>query len=50
MKKFIIPEVEIRDLSPVQTIMDDITVSGEIPGFSGSETVVDDKTTDDAVW
>ena len=49
MKKFIIPEVEICDLSPSQSVMDDITISGEIPGFSGSEVVVDDKSSE-AVW
>ena len=49
MKKFIIPEVEIRDLSPSQSVMDDITVSGEIPKFNGSEVVVDDNNSE-AVW
>ena len=51
MKKFILPEVEIRDLSPVQTIMDDITVSSET-GFGGREQVVNDPATgsDEAVW
>ena len=27
MKTFIIPEIEIRDLSPSQSVMDDITIS-----------------------
>ena len=27
MKIFVLPEVEIRDFSPCQTLMDDITIS-----------------------
>ena len=51
MKKFIAPELEIRDLSPCQTIMDDITISGDIPGFDG-EVVVGDPVggSDEAIW
>ena len=51
MKKFIIPEIEIRDLSPSQSVMDDITGSGEIPGFAGIEQVVSDPgASDEAIW
>ena len=49
MKEFIVPEIEIRDLSPSQTVMDDITGSGEIPGFGGNEQTVTDPA-DEAVW
>ena len=50
MKTFIVPEIEIRDLSPIQSVMDDITISGEIPGLGGHEHVVTDPADDEAVW
>ena len=49
MKKFILPEIEIRDLSPNAAVMDDITVSGEIPGFNGIEKEVA-APGDEATW
>ena len=50
MKKFITPEVELRELTPSQSIMDDITVSTEA-GFGGNEQIVDDPgKNDEAVW
>ena len=50
MKKFITPEIELRELTPSQSIMDDITASGEIPGFGGNEQIVPDPAGDEAVW
>ena len=50
MKTFIVPEIEIRELSPCQTVMDDITVSAN-PAF-GNEAIVGDPAagSDEAVW
>ena len=51
MKEFIIPEIELKELSPSQSIMDDITLSGEIPGFKGLEKLLNaDPADDEAVW
>ena len=49
MKKFFEPEIELRELSPVGSVMDDITASGEIPGID-NEKIVDDPATDEATW
>ncbi len=48
MKKFTDPQINIRELSSSESIMDDITLSAEQP-FTGSEEIVDDKT-EDAIW
>ncbi len=48
MKRFICPEIEIRDFSPIKSVMDDITLSLE-PAFEGEEIIVTD-TSDEAVW
>ncbi len=48
MKKFINPEIQIKDLSPVKSVMDDITLSAQ-PQFTGQEITVED-TSDEAVW
>ena len=51
MKKFIIPEIELRELTPSQSIMDDITISSEKPGFTGIERLLNaDPANDEAVW
>lgn len=48
MKKFTDPRVNIRELSSIESIMDDITLSAE-QTFDGDEKIVDDNT-EDAVW
>ena len=48
MKKFIYPEIELCDLSPVRNIMDDITLSGET--HPAGEKVVQDPAKDEAEW
>ncbi len=48
MKKFTDPQINIRELSSSESIMDDITISAEQP-FTGSEQIVEDKT-EEAIW
>ena len=48
MKKFIKPEIKITELKPVETLMDDITLSAESPKIENEKVVTD--TTDEAVW
>lgn len=48
MKKFITPEIQIRDLTPDGSVMDDITVSGNEVYFGVEEVVIDSTT--DAEW
>ncbi len=48
MKKFETPEIKTLDLTPVNSILDDITLSSE-PVFDGKEITVTD-TSDEAVW
>ncbi len=50
MKKFIDPEIDIRDLSPVKSVMDDITFSGEFTGPDNEQTVTDPAAGDEATW
>lgn len=50
MKKFIAPEIELRDLSPVKSVMDDITFSGEFTGSSNEQIVPDPAANDEATW
>lgn len=50
MKKFIEPEIELRDLSPVKSVMDDITFSGEFPQGGNEHIVPDPGNDDEAVW
>ena len=50
MKKFFEPEIDVRDLSPVNSVMDDITASGEIPGIDNEKVVTDPAANDEAVW
>lgn len=48
MKEFIVPTIEIKDFSPAQSVMDDITVSGNQVYFGIEEVVID--STADAEW
>ena len=51
MREFVLPEIHVTQLAPANSIMDDITLSKEIPAFAGREIKVDvtnDK--DEAVW
>ena len=51
MREFITPEILITELTPANSLMDDITSSGEIPGFGGNEQIVPDPGAgDEAVW
>lgn len=49
-KIFIAPEIELRDLSPVKSVMDDITFSGEFTGPGNEHIVPDPGKDDEAVW
>ena len=50
MKEFVYPEIELRDLSPVRSVMDDITFSGEITSPDNEQTVTDPAAGDEATW
>ncbi len=50
MKEFVYPEIELRDLSPVRNVMDDITFSGEITSPDNEQTVTDPAAGDEATW
>ena len=50
MKKFIEPQLDIRDLSPVKSVMDDITVSQEFPKGDNEQIVPDPAANDEATW
>ena len=50
MKKFFEPEIDIRDLSPVKSVMDDITFSGEYTGPENEKEVTDPAAGDEATW
>lgn len=48
MKKFLTPEISVTVLTPVNSVMDDITISTE-QGFDGEEKIITDQT-EDAIW
>lgn len=50
MKKFVFPEIELRELAPANSVMDDITQSGEFPGPDNEQTVTDPAKDDEATW
>ncbi len=50
MKKFIFPEIELRELSLSRTVMDDITSSAEFPKGDNEQIVPDPAGKDEAVW
>ena len=50
MRKFFEPEIEVRELSPVGSVMDDITASGEFPGPDNEQIVDDPAKGDEAIW
>lgn len=50
MKKFFEPEIELRDLSPVKSVMDDITFSGDYTGSDNEQIVPDPAAKDEATW
>lgn len=51
MREFVSPQIRITELTPADSLMDDITSSGEFPGLGDNETVVPDPGAgDEAVW
>lgn len=49
MKKFVSPEISVADLTPVRSVMDDITSSSEFPKGDNEHTVPDPGS-DEATW
>lgn len=50
MKKFISPEISLFELTPVTSVMDDITASTEFPTVDNEQTVTDPAAGDEATW
>ena len=50
MREFILPELQITELSPANSVMDDITASKEFPGLDNEEVVPDPGKDDEVIW
>ncbi len=50
MKSFEFPLITVTDLTPVRSVMDDITASAEYPKGDNEQIVPDPAASDEAVW